>query len=215
MKKLFLTESELKNLIRKIKLEIIKENKKSLLNESFSRLIMTMKNKSFCVATAFRKSNSDELNRKLNRDLLQTLNSMNMGPLRLIGHWRETKKGETRPWYEVPESELIDTVEDSYLFSKPARMSLQAFKDFCQEITLKYEQDCVMFGVANADVEEQQKRQQDFPSRKAFLLSGGVYYLSGNGVLSPAGEYATLNKKNQGYSQYSKRLDTPFVIEDV
>ncbi|ROL61240.1 hypothetical protein D9V86_06755 [Bacteroidetes/Chlorobi group bacterium ChocPot_Mid] len=155
---------------------------------SLSRLLSQISKKDFCIVTAFRHENTKNVNKKNNQELLQYLNSLKLGPYNLIGHWSETPDGGD--WDTADKSTLIDSVEDSFLFTRPDTMDSQKFVDICLQIQKKYKQDAIVVG-----------------------LSGTVYLYFGKDKRDQIAKDVKLNKINQAYSQMRGKENIPFVFE--
>lgn len=167
---------------------------KCIINEgSFNRLISRLNDSDFVIISAYRTTFSKQQNIVRNRKLRALLNDKKMGVHQLVGHWREAPDG--KEYDKVPQNELKDTIERSYVVARPSDMNVEDFKSFiikCMTID-GVKQDAVIFH-----------------------QNGGEYYvLFNNGTMEKIGTKITLNKLGQAYSQYVKKLDLPFIFEGI
>lgn len=175
--------------LKQIYEEISNERIGQISEASLSRLLSMAKSKDFCIATAFRYSNTLQQNRNLNRELLASLNSQKMGGYQLIGHWQEAPDGID--YQDAKPEELTDSVEESVLFTKPDSMQRQDFVNQCVGIAKKYNQDAVIIG----------------------LTGDGIYLAFKDGSTDKIGSGVSLNKTAQAYSQMRKKPNVPFIFE--
>lgn len=163
-----------------------------ILNEaSLSRLISKAKNNDFCIATAFRSSNSLKQNRQLNNGLANWLNSNNMGPYKLIGHWQEAP--DDIEFKDATPEQLTDSVEESLMFVRPQTMERNDFINKCIEVCKKYNQDAIVVGILNE----------------------GIFLYFKDGSRDQIGKDISLNKTGQAYSQMRKKPNVPFIFEGM
>jgi hypothetical protein len=106
---------------------------------SFARTIDQMKNKDFALLTAFRPNFSKDQNRKRNNELLSTLRPHGIGGTALTGHWLDA---ETKD----------EVVEESFLFVKPEKLEVEAFKKIILDMVIKYDQDAALLGLQGSGV---------------------------------------------------------------
>lgn len=156
-----------------------------------SRLLSMAKGKDFCIATAFRYSNTLQQNRALNREMLGSLNSQKMGGYQLIGHWQEAPDGID--YRDATPEQLTHSIEESVLFTKPTEMKREDFVKFCVGVARNYNQDAVIIG----------------------LESDGVYLASKDGSMDKIGNGISLHKTAQAYSRMKKKPNIPFVFEGI
>lgn len=161
------------------------------INEAnLSRLLSKVNNNMFCIATAWRSSNTKKQNILLNRELAASLNTKKMGGYNLIGHWQEAPDGTD---YETADPEsLSDSVEDSILFIKSDEMSESDFVEFCTNIAKKYNQDAVLI-----------------------KTSEGISLLFKSGQMDKIASSISLNKIGQAFSQMRKKPNVPFIFEGL
>lgn len=170
--------------------DIISELGFGEINEAgLSRLLSRIKGRDFCIATAFRSSNTMKQNRDHNRELLKILKPHKMGGYMLIGHWQEAPDGVD--WEDAEPEQLTNSEEESVLFIKPDSMDRDEFISICTDIGAEFKQDAVLIG----------------------LDGDGVYLYFGNGNREKVGTGLVLNKIGQAYSQMRNKKDVPFVFE--
>lgn len=163
-----------------------------ILNEaSLSRMLSKVKNNDFCIATAFRYSNSLQQNRQLNNELAAYLNSKKMGAYKLIGHWQEAPDGIE--FKDAKPEQLSDSVEESLLFVRPNNLESEQFIKTCIDICKKYNQDAVLVG----------------------LVNNGIYLYYKDGSKDKIGSSISLNKTGQAYSQMRNKPNVPFIFEGL
>lgn len=165
-------------------------NKSIICEGSFNRLLDRMQNKDFAIITAYRANFSKKENILRNRKLRGILNNHKLGVHQLVGHWQEAPSGIN--YKDAKQSELIDSVERSYMVAKPDLMSDDEFKNIIMQ--------CMTIDNETQD--------------GAVYKKDNVYYiLYNNGEEEEIGTKMTLNKISQAYSQYVKKMDIPFVFE--
>lgn len=173
-------------------------NQNLIIEGSFNRLLSQMKEKDFAIITAYRQEDANgkpytkEENIKRNRKLRGILNDNKMGVHQLVGHWRENPNGGD--YKDADENVLIDAVERSYFVAKPDSMPFDEFEE-------------IISNCLTVDGETQDSA--------IICKDGDINLLYNNGELEKIGDKITLNKINQAYSQYVKKLDIPFVFEGV
>ena len=167
-------------------------NRAVIYEGTFNRLLSQMHNNDFVIITAYRANFTKKENILRNRKLRGILNSHKMGVHQLVGHWQEAPSGVD--YKDAKKSDLIDSVERSYMVVKHNSMSDNEFKNIIMScMTIDNEtQDAVLY-----------KHNDSY-----FLLYN-------NGTEEEIGSKLTLNKISQAYSQYVKKMDIPFVFEGV
>jgi len=165
---------------------------------SLSRLWQHVQNRSFAILTAYRNKNTKEQNVQLNRSLRGELNSRELGPHSLIGHWRECsvtdKNGDPIKYSACPPDKLVDVVERSYFVVKPSNMTDEQFRKIIFTLGGKYKQDGVVLKIEN-----------DF----------GVFSPRNGQKIVPLNKGAALNQVAQAYSQHVKKQNVPFIFEGI
>ena len=168
-------------------------NNNLIIEGTFKRLVDKMKNKDFAILSAYRNSFTKEQNIKRNRQLRGALDSKKMGVYQLVGHWLEAPDGV--PYADAKQNELTDVIERSYFVARPDAMDYEEFKKLIISLLTidGVTQDCCII----------------------HQNGGGYYCLYSNGNTDKIGDTVTFNKIAQAYSQYVKKIDTPFVFEGV
>ena len=166
----------------------------NLLNEAaLARLLEILKNETYAILSACRRSFSKKENVRRNRILRGILNRHKLGPYQLVGHWLEAPDG--KKWNEVPMSEFTGAIERSYLVRKPDDMSHDEFKVVLANC-LRNDgavQDCgVVHGAGD---------------------SWHLYFADGSE--DRLGDKISFHKVSQAYSRRVKKIDMPFVFECV
>lgn len=95
--------------------------------DSLTRTLKLMDEKSFAILTAYWKGFTKKENIGRNRKLRAELDKNKLGVHSLIGHWQEAPDG--KDWQSISKSELVDTVERSYCVIKPDGMADKDFFD--------------------------------------------------------------------------------------
>jgi len=162
---------------------------------SMSRVWEKLNNVDFAIITAYRKSNPKDKNVRLNRDLRFALNSAKLGSYPLVGHWRECELTDV-PWDKCPADKLHDVIERSYLVPRNKDVSPEDFKKLIFDLAKKYQQDAVVIKVAD-------------------LGLFGVYDSKTENEFVKFDKGVALNRVQQAYSQYVKKMDIPFVFEGI
>lgn len=160
-------------------------NNNLLTEDGLSRLINNMEDKNFAVLTVNGSINTKNDNRKLR----SFFNMNKMGVYQLVGHWRECQI-ENVDYSDCPKDKLMNVIERSYLVTKPTDMSQDKFNDIILELTKKYKQDAAILSI-----------------------DGDIFILENTGDMNIIGTKVTLNKINQAYSQFVKKMNVPFVFE--
>lgn len=170
----------------------------SINEANLSRLISQVQNKDFCIMSAFRTEDYTlEQNRERNRSLLKFLNGKKMGGYPLIGHWQTAPQGVD--YKDATKDQLVDSIEESFLFPKPENMSREDFIAICSELRDKYDQEAVIIGF--------HKTKDDDRS--------GFYLYFAHGSNDKIGDKLSLGKIAQAYSVMKKKPNVPFVFEGV
>ncbi len=171
------------------------QNNNIICESTFNRLLSQMNNKDFVVITAHRNRFSKKENIQRNRDLRGVLNDNKLGVHQLVGHWRECQLKDV-DYNKCPKDQLKDTIERSYLVAKPDTMDSQVFKKLMLKLmTIDGEtQDAIVYHKGDDDVTQ-------------VLGPNGEVYETLKGL--------TLNQLGQAYSQYVKKMDTPFIFEGL
>ena len=166
----------------------------NLISESgLSRVLDHLENNSFAIITANRGEYDAKENEKRNKELRDILNANKMGSHALIGHWQECQDSSIEDYNKCPKDQLVDVVENSFLFPKPKSMSDEDFIEFIASLNKKFEQDGAVVKLSDGSIN--------------IVDKSGDYFSIGNKT--------TLGKISQAYSQYVKKRDIPFVFEGV
>jgi len=150
----------------------------------------------FAIITAYRnEENGTRLTKRdkinLNRKLRTELNSLNMGVYQLVGHWVECSDPDIE-YNECPKNMLVDVIERSYFVPKGNSITDDEFESIILGLTKKYKQDASLL-----------------------YRDGMSYLLYKTGKKVPKGSSLSLGKISQEYSQYVKKINTPFVFEGI
>lgn len=166
----------------------------NLISESgLSRVIDHLENRPFAIITANRGEYDAKENERRNKELRNVLNQNKMGSHFLIGHWQECQDSSIEDYTKCPKDQLVDVVENSFLFPKPNGMDDETFIKFVASLNKKFEQDGAVVKLGDGSINIVDK-------------IGGIFKI---------GNKTTLGKISQAYSQYVKKLDMPFVFEGV
>jgi hypothetical protein len=111
--------------------------KESSLGRLLSHISGNPKIKSWGIISAFRKSNSKRQNLELNKRLEADIRSLNLGIIKLEGHWKECQL-EDVPYEKCPADKLVDTIEHSFFIPNISKEDLK-------KVTSKYNQDASVF----------------------------------------------------------------------
>lgn len=164
----------------------------NLISEAgLSRLLSQSKNNDFVIITAYRSEYDKKTNIARNRKLRGFFNSKKMGVYQLVGHWRECSDS-TIDYDKCPPSKLVDVIERSYMVIRPENMDVSDFLDTVIELTREFDQDGALVKIGN--------------EYKIFGKDGKSFVI---------GKFMTLGKISQAYSQFVKKMNTPFVFEGV
>jgi hypothetical protein len=167
-----------------------------LCEASLSRLWEKSKNSDFAIITAYRSKNDIKTNVQLNLELRNELNKLKLGVYPLIGHWRECQDSSI-PYDECPPEQLTDVIERSYFVPRNINViGAEEFKDLLFDLAKKYKQDGLILKVKDSDL-------------------FGVYDSKTQQPIVKFDKGITFNKVSQAYSQYVKKLKTPFVFEGI
>jgi len=159
-----------------------------VLEMSLSRIIRLTKDGYFAILSASRNIYTSQQNYTRNLKLSQQLNSIGAGPHRLIGHWQECPEGIS--YDDCPEDQKKDVVEHSFFVPCPKSMTNTQFQTMLLRLLEEYDQDAMIYGTADQ-----------------------VFIVQRNGTSTPIGK---LNLGiGQSYSQYVRKLNTPFVFEGL
>lgn len=166
---------------------------------SLSRILSMMTNKEFAMLTAYRildkhgNKLSIDNNIKRNRILRGYLNSKKLGVHQLVGHWRECTN-PNKSYSDCDKIDLVDTIERSYLITKPDNMESDVFKELITQLMTI-----------------------DGETQDAFILknNNGIFAVYKNGNMDKIGTDYTVGKIAQAYSQYVKKLKVPFTFEGL
>ena len=154
---------------------------------------------SWAIYTAYRDKYTKKENVQRNRDLRDELNQNRLGVHPLVGHWRECTltqaSGEPVPYDQCPQDRLKDVIERSYFIAKPDNWADQEFEDLMFHLADKWDQDSLVFvGNGKSGVYDPRTRQE---------------YVAFEDSNPMVGEIA------QAYSQYVKKINTPFMFEGI
>lgn len=170
----------------------------SINEANLSRLLSQVSTKDICIMSAFRTEDySLEQNRVRNRRLLKSINSLKMGGYPLIGHWQTAPHGQD--YEDTPKEQLVDSIEESFLFPRPESMPREEFINVCTTLRDKFDQEAIIIGL------QKTKEDPDY----------GFYLYFKHDVKDKIGSKITLNKISQAYSQMRKKPNVPFVFEGV
>jgi hypothetical protein len=112
-----------------------------------------------------------------------------MSVYQLVGHWRECQIDNV-DYADCPKDKLIDVIERSYLVVKPSSVPQNDFNDIILDLIKEYKQDAAILSIC-----------------------GNIFVLKSNGGMNRIGSDVNLNKINQAYSQFVKKMNVPFVFE--
>lgn len=153
-----------------------------------SRILKKLKD-NFAIITAYRRYYDKKENINRNRELRGEFNKRKMGIYPLVGHWKECQLDNVR-YEDCPKNQLKDVIERSFLVIKPDEMSIDEFKNLILSLTKKYNQDGSIISIDST-----------------------INCIEKSGNMFPIGTGLSLNKISQGYSQYVKKMNIPFVFE--
>lgn len=178
------------------------KNNNLISEDSLTRTLSVINNKTFAIISAYRQEFTKEKNIIRNRKLRDILNSKQMGVHQLVGHWLEAPKGKV--WNKVPISELKDAVERSYLVAKPDNMTNKEFTDLiinCLTIE-NVAQDAALIHYVLDDT--------NMPNQ-----DDKYYCIDSDGILSKVGDKLTIGQIGKVYSQHVKKTSLPFKFEGM
>lgn len=178
------------------------KNNNLISEDSLTRTLSAINNKTFAIISAYRQEFTKEENIIRNRKLRGILNSKHMGVHQLVGHWLEAPKGKV--WNKVPGNELKDDIERSYLVAKPDNMTNKEFTDLIIScLTIENEaQDAALIHFVLDDT--------NMPNQ-----DDKYYCIDSNGILSKAGDKLTIGQIGKAYSQHVKKTSLPFKFEGM
>jgi len=150
----------------------------------------------FAIITAYRsEENGKKLSKqdkiKLNRKLRTKLNSLKLGVYQLVGHWRECSDPDIE-YENCPKNMLIDVIERSYFVPKNQSLTDDEFEQLILKLVKEFNQDGALL----------------YRDNMSYIL-----WKSGN--KDKEGKNLTLGKIAKAYSQYVKKINTPFVFEGI
>lgn len=164
-------------------------NNNMLTEAGLSRVLQKIKENDFAIITAYRDEYSKKENIQRNRELRSIFNDKRMGVYQLVGHWQECSLDNV-DYEDCPKDKLVDVIGRSYLVARPQSMDIEEFKSLIQSLTKKYNQDASVISIDDT-----------------------IYIIEPTGKLTKIGDNVTLNKINQAYSQFVKKMNVPFVFE--
>ena len=109
-----------------------------ILEAGLARLIKKISDEDFCIVSAYRNENTEKENKKRHKELVQTLNSMKIGPYELVGSWEEDVKDSDNKVIGKKHCE-----EESVAFIKPTDMSHKEFEKLVEEMIKKWKEPAV------------------------------------------------------------------------
>ena len=178
------------------------KNNNLISEDSLTRTLSVINNKTFAIISAYRQEFTKEENIIRNRKLRGILNSKLMGVHQLVGHWLEAPKG--KDWNNVLSNELKDVIERSYLVAKPDNMTNKEFTDLIIScLTIENEtQDAALIHFVLDDT--------NMPNQ-----DDKYYCIDSNGILLKIGDKLTLGQIGKAYSQHVKKTSLPFKFEGM
>jgi len=114
--------------------------KESSLGRLLQHISGNSKIKSWGIISASRTTNTPKENKAQTKRLEGDLRSLNLGMIKLEGHWRECQL-EDVPYKECPPDKLVDATEVTFFVLNISNKKLA-------ELTAKYNQDATIFGSA-------------------------------------------------------------------
>lgn len=178
------------------------KNNNLISEDSLTRTLSVINNKTFAIISAYRQEFTKEENIIRNRKLRGILNSKQMGVHQLVGHWLEAPKDKV--WNKVPTNELKDVIERSYLVAKPDNMTNKEFTDLiinCLTIE-NVAQDAALIHFVLDDT--------NMPNQ-----DDKYYCIDSDGILSKVGDKLTIGQIGEVYSQHVKKTSLPFKFEGM
>ena len=144
----FLDEENETREMREIK-EIYEKEYYGTIDESgagLSRILKMLEDgNDFLIITASRANKSKKENLANNNKLIKDIRSKvgkKIGAYKLVGHWKECnkplKKGET---IKDCKGSIVNSMEESWLITRPERVSREEFSNIAQDMAKKYDQD--------------------------------------------------------------------------
>ena len=163
---------------------------------TLTRLLSNAEKYDFAVITAYKSDLEDKArlrkeNVLRNRQLRGILNDNKLGVHPLIGHWRECSIDV--PYAECPPDKMIDVIERSYFVVRNNNISQDDFKNLIISLGKQFNQNAVIIKLSD--------------NINLFFMNDGSSVNLGTGI--------TLNKLSQGYSQYIRKINVPFIFEGV
>lgn len=157
--------------------------------QSLSRLL-SHADGNFFMISANRAGNNASQNRKQNGKLLSDLNSMKMGPQKVIGYWQECSITDVE-YKDCPKDKLVSVEEDSFFVPIPEDMKRDEYLKVVKDLTKKYDQDATLLKDDNG---------------LQLVFRNGSTEKIGSGTVS-------VGKVAQAYSKLTGKKDVPFTFE--